>query len=144
MAFGALVLAAASSCATLEPQQAFAGRPITDAVAQLGVPHAVADDVRGARYFTWSTSDVIVLGQGGDNPENWLRPRSPREAPADKMHAARPEDLPYWTDRWSFDAGRCTLTLVAQWDEVRQGWVATETIRKGAGPGGRCGARASI
>jgi hypothetical protein len=137
-----LLLALASGCATAAPQPSYAGRLVADVVAQLGAPHAIADEPSGARYFTWGTSDVIVMGQGAENPDNWLLPRTrAAAASADHLDASQPELLP--SIEGGFKPGACTLTIVADWDAARRGWVARRAIRKGAGPGGRCGMRAS-
>jgi hypothetical protein len=129
-------------CATAANAGAYVGRPITEAVARLGKPHEVLDYQGGGRYFSWSTSDVIITGEE-PSPSNWLTPTTRVDPSADRMDEAQLESLPPWIVSPGHDPRICTLTLVARWDEARRGWITKKVIRKGPGPGGRCGLRTS-
>src|SRR4051794_39203608 len=62
---------ALGGCAAIGTSGPYVGRPIADAVRDLGPPHQVTDYQQGGRYFSWGTSDFIVMDRGADNPANW-------------------------------------------------------------------------
>ena len=140
-----IVLSAAgslvSACATVGSSGGYIGRPIAEVVQQLGPPHSVADYQGVGRYFTWGTSDMIIMGEGADNEANWLTPftRIDRGPGPEELEAY--QGLPPWIASPPFKPDPCSLTLVAQWDGARRAWIARKAIRKDAGKGGRCGLR---
>ena len=143
LAIGVVVLAPQllSGCVTGASRGGYVGRPITEAVARLGTPHQIADYQGSGRYFSWGTSDVIIMGEGYASPSNWLTRMTRVDPEADRMDEARREALPPWIVSPAFRANICTLTLVAQWDEARRAWITRKVIDKGPGRGGRCGMR---
>ena len=138
-----IALAAAlglSGCASLEPPNSFLGRPVAEAVQELGSPVSVTDYKGEGRYFSWTTSDVRIEQYGADNPRNWFDPTTREiapQSPDDEALEALPE-LVEWT---RFRPPGCSFTLVARWDAGARTWIAQKEIRRGAGSGGHCGLR---
>lgn len=138
--FALATAVAVAGCASLEPQSTFIGRPVADAVRELGAPTNVADYKGQGRYFSWSTSDVRIEEYGADNPRNWLDPAT-RETAPQPLDSEAIETLPELIEWTRFKPPGCSFTLVARWDAAAQAWIAQRQIRRGAGPGGHCGIR---
>ena len=142
-AFPLGALLALAGCASLNESGPYAGRSIADVVGELGPPDSIADYHSGERHFGWSTSDVSVHYGEPDIPANWLEPRTRTNAPAD-LDAEKLTALPDYIVTPDFRPPPCSLTLVAEWDTRASAWIARRAIRRGAGPGGRCGMREAV
>jgi hypothetical protein len=130
-----------AGCATVAAGSDYSGRPIAQAVEQLGAPHEVADHAGGGRYFTWSTSDVVITEYGAENPAHWLTRHTRADASAAQVGEAQFEALPPLITRPPFKPKTCALTLVAQWSQAQRAWIARRAIRGHAPAGGHCGIR---
>lgn len=131
--------AALTGCASLQPSSPYVGRPIAGAVRELGSPETIADDPSGRRYFSWSTSDVIIADNGADNPAHWLRPMA-GSGGTERVDAKGFLTVPHAIVP-PFRPRPCTFTLVAEWEAAAKAWIARKAIRGGAGEGGHCGMR---
>lgn len=136
-----LAASALAGCASVGTQPgSFVGRPIAEAVRELGPPSSVQDYQDKGRYFGWGLSDLRFDDARADNPAHWLDPITRTNAP-ETLDEAKLVSLPDYIVSPPFRASPCTLTLVADWDERAKKWVARRQIRKGASAGGHCGPR---
>ena len=131
---------AVAGCATAASHGGFVGRPVAEAVRELGPPSSVQDYQARGRYFSWGLSDMRLDDFHADNPANWLDPMTRINAP-EKLDEAKLLSLPDYIVGAPFRSSSCALTLVAAWDDGTKAWVARREIRKGPPADGHCGPR---